>query len=70
MRPLLAIAPMKTTANGSRRTDVEIYTEKIEAAADFEDLCNIIEEAADDGWITNEDYCRVYDACVNRARNL
>lgn len=47
-----------------------IYIEKIAAAQDFEALCNIIEEAAEDTWITNEDYCRVYDACVNRARNL
>lgn len=49
---------------------VGIYIEKIAAAQDFEALCNIIEEAAEDTWITNEDYCRVYDACVNRARNL
>lgn len=49
---------------------MEIYTEKISAARDFDDLCNIIEEAADDTNITNEDYCRVYGACVNAARSL
>lgn len=50
--------------------DMEIYTEKIGAARDFDDLCNIVEEAADDERITNEDYCAVYTLCVNRAREL
>ena len=49
---------------------MEIYTEKIKDAQDFEALCNIIEEAADDMSITNADYCRVYSACVNAARRL
>lgn len=49
---------------------MEIYTEKIAAAQDFEALCNIVEEAADDERITNEDYCAVYDACVCAARNM
>lgn len=49
---------------------MEIYTEKINSAQDFEALCNIIEEAADDTNITNETYCGVYTLCVNRAREL
>lgn len=49
---------------------MEIYTEKIAAARDFDDLCNIIEEAADDTNITNETYCDVYTLCVNAARNM
>lgn len=49
---------------------MEIYTEKIAAARDFDDLCNIIEEAADDTNITNETYCRVYGACVNAAQSM
>lgn len=49
---------------------MEIYTEKIAAARDFDDLCNIIEEAADDERITNEVYCDVYALCVNRAREM
>lgn len=49
---------------------MEIYTEKIAAARDFDDLCNIIEEAADDTNITNETYCNVYTACVNKARTM
>lgn len=49
---------------------MEIYTEKIAAARDFDDLCNIVEDAADDDRITNEVYCRVFDACVERVRSL
>lgn len=49
---------------------MEIYTEKIAAARDFDDLCNIIEEAADDANITNKVYCDVYALCVNAARNM
>lgn len=49
---------------------MEIYTEKIERARDFEALCNIIEEAADDERITNETYCAVYALCLNAARNM
>ena len=49
---------------------MEIYTEKIAAARDFDDLCNIIEEAADDTNITNKVYCDVYALCVNAARNM
>lgn len=49
---------------------MEIYTEKITAARDFDDLCNIIEEAADDERITNEVYCDVYTLCVNAARSM
>lgn len=36
---------------------MEIYTEKIEAAQDFEALCNIVEEAADDGGMTMKKTC-------------
>lgn len=46
------------------------YADRIDAAQDFEALCKIVEEAADDMNITNEDYCAVYNACVNRAREL
>ena len=46
------------------------YADRIEAAQDFETLCNIIEDAADDMNITNADYCRVYNACVDAARNM
>lgn len=49
---------------------MEIYKEKIGAARDFDDLCNIIEEAADDTNITNETYCDVYTLCVDAARSL
>lgn len=49
---------------------MEIYTEKIAAARDFDDLCNIIEEAADDTNITNAVYCDVYTLCVNAARKM
>lgn len=49
---------------------MEIYKEKITAARDFDDLCNIIEEAADDERITNEVYCDVYTLCVNAARKM
>jgi len=49
---------------------MDIYREKIAAAQDFEALCNIVEEAADDMNITNEDYCAVYTLCVNAAREL
>lgn len=49
---------------------MEIYKEMIAAAQDFETLCNIVEEAADDERITNEDYCAVYTLCVNAAREL
>lgn len=46
------------------------YAEKIDAALTMEELENIIEEAADDTGITNEDYFAVYNHCVNRARDL
>lgn len=49
---------------------MEIYTEKIAAAADFEALCNIVEDAADDDSITNEIYCAVYDLALSRARSM
>ena len=49
---------------------MEIYKEKIASAKDFETLCNIVEQAADDMNITNEDYCTVYTLCVNAAREL
>lgn len=49
---------------------MELYKEKIEAAQDFEALCNIVEDAADDMNITNADYCRVYNACVDKARDM
>lgn len=49
---------------------MDIYKEKIAAAQDFDALCNIVEEAADDERITNEDYCAVYTLCVNAAREM
>lgn len=45
---------------------MEIYKEMIAAAQDFETLCNIVEQAADDMNITNADYCRVYDMATAR----
>ena len=49
---------------------MEIYAERIRQAQGLEALCKIVEDAADDEWITNEDYCAVYAYCVNRAREL
>ena len=49
---------------------MENYRDKIAAAQDYETLCNIVEEAADDMNITNEDYCAVSSLCVNAAREL
>lgn len=49
---------------------MDMYKEKIAAAQDYETLCNIVEEAAYDMNITNEDYCAVYTLCVNKAREL
>lgn len=49
---------------------MELYTEKIAAARDFDDLCNIIEEAADDMNITNETYCDVYDLALEKAQTF
>ena len=46
------------------------YIERINKAEDFETLCNIVEEAADDTGITNEDYCDVYARCLNKARTM
>lgn len=49
---------------------MEIYRERIANAQDFDALCNIVEAAADDMNITNEDYCAVYTLCVNAARSM
>ena len=49
---------------------MELYKELIESAEDFDALCGIVEDAADDTNITNEDYCAVYALCVNAARDL
>lgn len=49
---------------------MELYKEKINAAQDFETLCNIVEDAADDMNITNADYCRVYALCTNKAQTM
>ena len=49
---------------------MEMYREKINAAQDFETLCNIVEGAADDETITNEVYCDVYALCLNRAQTM
>ena len=46
------------------------YADRIERAQDFEALCNIVEEAADDMNITNADYCRVYTLCMNKAQTM
>ena len=46
------------------------YAERIDSATTLEELENIIEEAADDEWITNEDYCAVYNCCVNRVLTI
>lgn len=49
---------------------MSIYAERIDGAESMEELENIIEEAADNMNITNEDYFAVYNYCVNRAREL
>ena len=49
---------------------MEIYRERIANAQDFDALCNIVEDAADDMNITNEDYCRVYDMALARDTQL
>ena len=46
------------------------YIELISKAEDFEALCSIVEEAADDTGITNEEYCNVYARCVNKAQTF
>ena len=49
---------------------MEIYKEKIDSATDFDALCAIVESAADDDFITNEDYCAVYALCLNKAQTM
>ena len=49
---------------------MEIYKEKIDSASDFDALCDIVESAADDDSITNEDYCAVYALCLNKAQTM
>lgn len=49
---------------------MSIYAEQIENAETLEELENIIEEAADNMNITTEDYCAVYNYCLNRVRSL
>ena len=49
---------------------METYTEKIDSAQNYEALCKIVEEAADDMNITNADYCRVYSLCLTRAQMM
>lgn len=49
---------------------MSIYADRINAAQDFDALCNIVEAAADDMNITNEDYCDVYDLALTKARSL
>ena len=49
---------------------MEIYKEKIDSADSFDALCAIVESAADDDFITNEDYCAVYALCLNKAHTM
>ena len=49
---------------------MDVYAERIMEADDLETLCNIIEDAADDEWITNEAYCVIYALCVTRAQTM
>ena len=49
---------------------MEFYRNQIESAMSFEELCNIVENAADDDDITNEEYCAVYGLCVNKAQTM
>lgn len=49
---------------------MSVYVDRIERASDFEELCNIVEDAADDDRITNEDYCTVYGMCLNKAQAI
>ena len=47
-----------------------IYKELIESAQTFDELCDIVEKAADDGNITNAVYCAVYGMCLNKAQTM
>lgn len=49
---------------------MSIYADRINAATTLEELENIVEDAADNMNITNEDYCQVYACCVNRAQTM
>lgn len=49
---------------------MENYREKIDSAQTFDELCDIVELAADDNNITNEDYCAVYGLCLNKAQTM
>lgn len=49
---------------------METYREKIQDAHTFDALCDIVEFAADDDSITNEDYCEVYALCLNKAQTM
>ena len=49
---------------------MHIYADAIAAAETLSDLEEIVEAAADDTWITNEDYFSVFTACAERARCL
>lgn len=49
---------------------MEIYKEKIDSADSFDALCAIVESAADDDFITNEEYCAVYALCLNKAQTM
>lgn len=50
--------------------NMEIYKEKIDSADSIDALCAIVESAADDDSITNEDYCAVYALCLNKAQTM
>lgn len=56
--------------NSDGGMNMEIYKEKIDSAQTFDELCNIVESAADDDGITNEDYCAVYALCLNKAQMM
>lgn len=49
---------------------MENYKEKIQNAQTFDELCDIVESAADDERITNEEYCDVYGLCLNKAKTM
>ena len=60
----------RLSATSERGMSMEIYREKIDSAQTFDELCDIVESAADDDGITNEDYCAVYALCLNKAQTM
>ena len=68
LMPKTILAWSMTSSNGGM--SMEIYKEKIDSADSFDALCAIVESAADDDFITNEEYCAVYALCLNKAQTM